>query len=61
MIPIASEYPLVSHCPVAMVIPKSSMIGGSAVVRAVASMEEAIQVIVDIMAADVPDVEVIVE
>ena len=46
MIPMAREYPLVSHCPVAMVRPKSSMIGGSAVVRAVASMEDAIQVII---------------
>ena len=36
--PMASEYPLVSHWPVCMVTPRSLAMGGSAVVSAVAMM-----------------------
>ena len=43
--PIANEYPLVSHCPVVTLIFKSATIAGSAAVRAVESMDEAIQLI----------------
>lgn len=45
MMPMASEYPLVSHCPKETSICKSSAMAGSAVVSAVDSMEEAIQLI----------------
>lgn len=45
IIPMAREYPLVSHCPVVTLILKSCIILGSAVVNAVASIDEAMQVI----------------
>jgi hypothetical protein len=39
---MAREYPLVIHCPVAVLIPKYAMTFGSAVVNAVARIEDAI-------------------
>ncbi len=40
-IPIAREYPLVTHCPIDVVTPKYSTKSGSAVVIAVASEDDA--------------------
>lgn len=48
-IPIASEYPLVIHWPVIVLIPKYSTIGGSAIVIAVASIDVAIPVIIKLI------------
>ena len=41
-IPIAREYPLVTHCPTEVLIPKYAVTLGSAVVMAVERIEEAI-------------------
>jgi hypothetical protein len=41
-IPIANEYPLVTHCPLAVLTPKYSTKLGRAVVIAVESIDEAI-------------------
>ena len=44
MIPMAREYPLVSHCPLDTEMCRSCIMGGRAVVRAVCKKEEAMQV-----------------
>ena len=45
MIPMAREYPLVSHCPVVTLICRSERMAGRAVVSAVDSMDSAMQLI----------------